>query len=1054
MRIDGIGIDLGTAETRVAIFRNGEPEIIPDVDGGDSFPSVVGFDRQNHTRMTGSRAKHQSSSSLSLVFRDIKRRIESRHDLSKKGGRRANMDIVEAVAAIFDRVMGNVATYCKLSLETMTFKAVISVPALFNEQQRQIIRDAAKVVGIEILSLIATPSAICYAWAVTDWHAREDAKTQILALDMGASRFHAAVANFEYGCVEMQAMHQVKLGGNDLENIVYNYLTAKAEEMGILVGPKSRAERRLRSACQKAIIELSFAQKHHIVLESLADDKTFDFSIDRATFDKVIATPKGWDHFPLLLQSTPLSVGVGLSSGEFCEIMSRDLLVPNKQTKTFTWDKSLGLTEHRRYFKRNGDEPEDITDQEKVDKIICFYQGESSQCRDNLFLMKVDLTDALSEPPDPQQRTVHISVDMNVNTGIPIEVSMTLDSGPTISKRLELSRLGLKPIELDLLQKRLRQYKADDKLEETRKAQRYTIDEKLAGLRRLSTGLSQLREAIDREASWMDDHPSASVENQQAMLQRLDALTELALRYSKETEEQIGDTPLEPEVERTQDSATDRLRAEDITFTPIKDYPLVDDSSCGNTEIDIPLRSNEEPQEGDATFRPRAQQVRHMHLSYSDSDNSTNRITVELESLFSTSSQGVPGIYTDVNFARISVYLRNTGHASWSATPRLYTALRLVDHVDALDEFLELGLNDMCFPFTNTTMPVSLSPTIKSAFLDIQETVYSESKSYDVGHGKHVYFSKYDPKPFQTIGLLGKGGHGTVDKVMSQLDQKEYARKLFRRVRGWSQSHIESFRTEVNVLKRVDHIHCVQLISTYSDPKFFALLMKPAGDCNLARYYELAQNNNDKLSLLRGFLGCLTSGVRYLHDSKIRHRDIKPQNVIIKDDQVYLTDFGIAYSWENLAGATTTADSAKTAIYAAPEVIRVEPRNTSADIWSLGCIFFEIATVLSGGSVEDLKAYFQQQTGTEAYHANVENFAAWVKGLRSSSASKSDIFSWKLAHMALQFDPDDRLTAAELFEEIAEETHRVGVHFCGPCCLDEDTSTIGSEAGSVDESWP
>jgi serine/threonine protein kinase len=216
----------------------------------------------------------------------------------------------------------------------------------------------------------------------------------------------------------------------------------------------------------------------------------------------------------------------------------------------------------------------------------------------------------------------------------------------------------------------------------------------------------------------------------------------------------------------------------------------------------------------------------------------------------------------------------------------------------------------------------------------------------------------------------------------------------------------------------------------------------------LAKYYELAQDSNDKLSLLRGFLGCLTSGVRYLHDSRIRHRDIKPQNVIIKDNQVCLTDFGIAHRWETLAGATTTADSGKTAIYAAPEVIRVEPRNTAADIWSLGCIFFEIATVLSGGSIEDLKAHFRQQTDTEAYHANVDNFAAWVKGLRSSRANKSDNFSWKLAQMALHFDPEDRLTAAELFEEIAKETHRTGIHFCGPCCLDDDASTSGSEAGT------
>lgn len=127
---------------------------------------------------------------------------------------------------------------------------------------------------------------------------------------------------------------------------------------------------------------------------------------------------------------------------------------------------------------------------------------------------------------------------------------------------------------------------------------------------------------------------------------------------------------------------------------------------------------------------------------------------------------------------------------------------------------------------------------------------------------------------------------------------------------------------------------CCFQVPSYSDLKNFALLMTPVRDCNLDEYYEMASGQSDKLSIFRGFFDCLASGVQYLRSTTVRHRDIKPQKVIVKGDRVYLTDFGIAHSWENFNRPTTTEDSGKTLVYAAPEVIKIEPRNTAADIWS------------------------------------------------------------------------------------------------------------------------
>lgn len=79
---------------------------------------------------------------------------------------------------------------------------------------------------------------------------------------------------------------------------------------------------------------------------------------------------------------------------------------------------------------------------------------------------------------------------------------------------------------------------------------------------------------------------------------------------------------------------------------------------------------------------------------------------------------------------------------------------------------------------------------------------------------------------------------------------------------------------------------------SYTDPKFFALLMVPVAECDLYEYYNLARNSPDRVSLLRSFLGCLANALQYIHSIKIRHRDIKPQNILVKGDRVYLTDFG------------------------------------------------------------------------------------------------------------------------------------------------------------------
>jgi hypothetical protein len=174
---------------------------------------------------------------------------------------------------------------------------------------------------------------------------------------------------------------------------------------------------------------------------------------------------------------------------------------------------------------------------------------------------------------------------------------------------------------------------------------------------------------------------------------------------------------------------------------------------------------------------------------------------------------GKHAVYTDSEFTQLSTYLENTGQSSWSTVPRLYTVLRLLNQLDTLETFIEQGITDIWFPFTQTSLPSTLSPTIKASFIEHQRVVLSKSLLFETSsQRKHAHFASGEPLPFQVVAKLGFGAHGQVDKVMSTISHREYARKQFRRQRGTTKDAIKSFLVELQVLKRVQHHHCIELV--------------------------------------------------------------------------------------------------------------------------------------------------------------------------------------------------------------------------------------------------
>jgi len=172
--------------------------------------------------------------------------------------------------------------------------------------------------------------------------------------------------------------------------------------------------------------------------------------------------------------------------------------------------------------------------------------------------------------------------------------------------------------------------------------------------------------------------------------------------------------------------------------------------------------------------------------------------------------------YTDQDLQDISMLLRNMGHESWGSVPRIYTVLRRIDELQLIDTFIELGITDFWFPFSQTSLPDKLPPSVRSRFVDAQSAVFTIALELEKGsERRHATFGPGETLPFEVVGYLGKGGYGSVEKVVSLLSHKEYARKNFRRKKIFSRQRddIKGFKNELSILKRVDHTHCVELVS-------------------------------------------------------------------------------------------------------------------------------------------------------------------------------------------------------------------------------------------------
>lgn len=929
-----IGIDLGTANTCVAVYRDGDIEIVPH-DGCRTMPSYVAFTES--VRLIGASAKNQAAMNPQNTIFNIMRLVGRKFSDSEvqsnlkqfpfvvldKGGKpvisveyKRRIKVLtpeEVLSMILARAKENAESYLGSTVDS----AVLTVPALFNSSQRQSIRDAALVSGLEVLFMVNGPTAAAIDYTISNWRTGE---RNLLFVDLGAGTLNVALVTIEEGIIEVKAVRgHTCLGGEDLDTRLINHLTHMIKRRWSMdITSNDRARLRLRTACERAKCELSSQQQTTVQIDSFLEGIDFNYiltstiieencadifrivmawtqdvlgvsKMDKSSLHEVVviggssripkiqkllsdrllngkeiskslnldeaaargaaihaAMHSGYIAPPsrlrelLLLDVAPNSLGIQTAEGVMTTLIERSTTIPTRKSEIFST-----CEDNQAYFHMSA------------------FEGNDWLHRPNIPLG----TFSIPLPPAPRGvPQIEVTFDCDQHGRLSVQ-ALLKDTGQQRMQRFEdFARLS--PDSIERMKREAEQYKADDEAEADRVSARnalesyaYSLKSDVRDSRREGSEILRVTSFVDTALAWLDENQSASASEYRVTHTELEKVSASIATESPDTDTTKIDSPDDvslrshaeagaapqlvkfseaewlkvgkesswdsypqkkplPSYEKGKDRILDLSR--DLPspgrisgkVDPQLQGPAREPSSTAKAAAPSPPDFARPPPRSSSSSPILEAETKTSNTPRSDTPRSSEK---GLGNLFPTSGGEDRTAYTDAEFSQISTYLRNAGRSSWSTVPRLYTVLRLIGHLPFLDSFVDQGITDIWFPFTPTSLPDALTPSARANFLQTQSVVLSKSLRFEKSSDRrHAHFSQDEPLPFEVIGRLGSGGHGYVDKVMSTVSHREYARKLFRRTRGVSKEDIKSFQTELQILKRVSHIHCVELVSTLS----------------------------------------------------------------------------------------------------------------------------------------------------------------------------------------------------------------------------------------------
>ena len=278
-----IGIDLGTTNSVVSVVEGGEPTVITNPEGSRITPSVVGFTKDGQ-RLVGQLAKRQAVSNPDRTIASIKRHMgETSYKVSVDD---KSYTPPEISAMILQKLKADAEAY----LGEEVTRAVITVPAYFNDSQRQATKDAGKIAGLEVERIINEPTAAAIAYGLD-----KDSDETILVFDLGGGTFDVSILDLEGGAFLVQATSgDTHLGGDDFDRKVFDWIVAEFKrDNGIDLSQDKMSAQRVLEAAEKAKIELSSMTQTNINLPFITADATgpkhLDLTLSRAKFDELTA---------------------------------------------------------------------------------------------------------------------------------------------------------------------------------------------------------------------------------------------------------------------------------------------------------------------------------------------------------------------------------------------------------------------------------------------------------------------------------------------------------------------------------------------------------------------------------------------------------------------------------------------------------------------------------------------------------------------------------------------------------------------------------------------
>ena len=276
-----IGIDLGTTNSCVSVMEGGQPIVIPNAEGMRTTPSVVAFTK-NGERLVGETAKRQAVTNADRTISSIKRHMGTDYKVNIDGKSYSPQEIS---AMILQKLKADAEAY----LGEKVTEAVITVPAYFNDAQRQATKDAGKIAGLDVKRIINEPTAAALAYGLDN-----EKEQKIMVYDLGGGTFDVSIIDIGDGVIEVLSTNgDTKLGGDDVDNVLTNYFIADFKNKeGVDLSTDKMALQRLKEAAEKAKKELSSSTTTNINLPFITatseGPKHFELDLTRAKFEELI----------------------------------------------------------------------------------------------------------------------------------------------------------------------------------------------------------------------------------------------------------------------------------------------------------------------------------------------------------------------------------------------------------------------------------------------------------------------------------------------------------------------------------------------------------------------------------------------------------------------------------------------------------------------------------------------------------------------------------------------------------------------------------------------